>query len=201
MVGRLMARHTRVPVELPRTLHGIWPTNPYLQVEYGTGAGYCLSLGGGRGIPANSPREDVGNAQFMATVQGFSAHAAWPPKNTGTWIGPFAPTGWGPPRRVLIAPGIRGLVWHIAAGYWYQWHRGDWTFNSVTYLDDVTPPRQLALAARPARQGAGVFWLITSAPDVPSEATFVHDGVRYVINANQGEALALAHRMATIPAR
>ena len=64
------------------------------------------------------------------------------------------------------------------------WHQDDWTVSVLVKMVQTT--------ALPAHGRVFFTW---GTPDSPSLAVFVRHGVRYLVAANEGRALALAARM------
>jgi hypothetical protein len=77
------------------------------------------------------------------------------------------------------------------------WHQDGWTVsvlvNAVTVPNPAKLVKMVQATALPAPHGRVFFTWGT--PDSPSLAVFVRHGVRYLVAANEGRALALAARM------
>ena len=84
--------------------------------------------------------------------------------------------------------------WHVGQRLW--WHQDDWTVsvlvNAVTAPNPAKLVKMVQTTALPAHGRVFFTW---GTPDSPSLAVFVRHGVRYLVAANEGRALALAARM------
>jgi hypothetical protein len=199
-VGRLMVRRSTVPVWLPGSLGRYLAGRiRYLDVQYGTGRGYCLALGVGPPLPANSTRYAVGNAEFIAVIQGFPAALPYHPHPV-PYVPLTPPPSLGPWHRVTIRPGILGfMAGNATTGPWIRWQEDGWTLNVIGapgvsgVLGEAQAVAESVASERlPAPHGMAAMAVGT---DAPSEVTYTRDHARYVLMANGWRALAWASRM------
>ena len=198
-IGPVLTKHSRVPVWLPRTTGPSVPASlHYFDVEYGTGAGYCLSLNTGAAMPANSPAERFGYASFIGTIQGLPASLS---VNYRLNL-PLGPTAsWGAPRRVRLTPVLMAWEWGNATrGEWIRWYEGPWSFNVYVApgtTNAVAEARRDSQRVGPLPHHGGV----AAFSAMISEAVMVWHGVRYLVRTgNARETMGLARQLVRIPA-